>query len=85
MAASRDIKKEKALLTVDERHSKTPLLKGGLQLNFGGIGVKLRMKGRGIEEGIHINQLVRSELAQGHLVVMADCLVFCLLIIHFKV
>ena len=34
-------------------------LKGGLQLNFGGIGVELRMKERRIEEGIHVNQLVR--------------------------
>ena len=37
LAASRHIKKEKALLTVDVRRSKTPLLKGGLQLSFGGI------------------------------------------------
>ena len=57
LTASRHIKKEKALLTVDVRRSKTPLLKGGLQLNFGGIGVKLRMKERRIEEGIHVNQL----------------------------
>ena len=34
-------------------------IKGGLQLNFGGIGVELRMKERGIEVGIHVNQLVR--------------------------
>ena len=31
--------------------------KGELQLNFGGIGVKLRMKERRIEEGIHEDQL----------------------------
>ena len=42
---------------VDVRRSKTPLLKGELQLNFGGIGVKLRMKERRIEEGIHGDQL----------------------------
>ena len=57
MAASRHIKKEKALLTVDVRRSKTPLLKGGLQLNFEGIGVELRMKERRLEEGIYVNQL----------------------------
>ena len=57
LAASRHIKKEKALLTVDVRRLKTPLLKGGLQLSFGGIGVKLRMKERRIEEDIHVNQL----------------------------
>ena len=33
-------------------------VKGGLQLNFGGIGVELRMKERRIKEGIHVNQLV---------------------------
>ena len=33
---------------------------------------------------MHASQLVRSELAQGHLVVVADCLVFYLLIIPFK-
>ena len=33
-------------------------LRGGLQLNFGGIGVELRMTERRIEEGIHVNQLV---------------------------
>ena len=37
LAASRHIKKEKALLTADVRRSKTSLLKGGLQLSFGGI------------------------------------------------
>ena len=57
LTASRHIKKEKALLTVDVRRSKTPLLKGGLQLNFGGIGVELRMKERRLEEGIYVNQL----------------------------
>ena len=31
---------------------------------------------RRIEKGIHASRLVRSELAQGHLVVVADCLVF---------
>ena len=42
------------------------------------------MKERRIEEGILVNQLV-CYLAQGHLVVMADCLHgLCLLIIHFK-
>ena len=34
------------------------------------------MKERRIEKGIHVNQVVRSELAQGHLVVVADSLVF---------
>ena len=34
-------------------------LKEGLQLNFGGFGVELRMKERRIEESIHVNQLVR--------------------------
>ena len=33
--------------------------KGGLQLNFGGVGVELRMQERRMEEGIHVNQLVR--------------------------
>ena len=33
-------------------------VKGGLHLNFGGIGVELRMKERRIKEGIHVNQLV---------------------------
>ena len=28
---------------------------GGLQLNFGGIGVELRMEERRIEQGIHVN------------------------------
>ena len=56
---------------------------GRLQLNFGGIGVDyLRMKERGIEEGIHVNQLVC--LLAHNLVVVADCLVFRLLIFHFK-
>ena len=32
---------------------------GGLQLNFEGTGAELRMKERRIEEGIHVNQLVR--------------------------
>ena len=32
-------------------------VKGGLQLNFGGIGVELRMQERRIKEGIHVNQL----------------------------
>ena len=49
-------------------------------MNFGGIGVELRMKERRIEKGIPVSQLVGSELAQGHLVVVADCLVFYLLI-----
>ena len=57
LVASRHFKREKASLTVDVRRSKTPLLKGGLQLNFGGIGVELRMKDRRLEEGIHVNQL----------------------------
>lgn len=35
------------------------IVKGRLQLNFGRIGVELRMKERRIEEGIHVNQLVR--------------------------
>ena len=34
-------------------------LKEGLQLNFGGFGVEVRMKERRIEESIHVNQLVR--------------------------
>ena len=34
-------------------------LKEGLQLNFGGFGVEVRMKERRIEESIHANQLVR--------------------------
>ena len=34
-------------------------LKKELQLNFGGFGVEVRMKERGIEESIHVNQLVR--------------------------
>jgi len=32
------------------------VLKGGLQLNFGGIGVELSIKERRIKEGIHVNQ-----------------------------
>ena len=36
-----------------------PYLKEGLQLNFGGFGVEVRMKERRIEESIHANQLVR--------------------------
>ena len=35
-----------------------PMIKGELQLNFGEIGVELRMKERRIEEGIHENQFV---------------------------
>ena len=35
-----------------------PMTKGELQLNFGEIGVELRMKERRIEEGIHENQFV---------------------------
>ena len=35
------------------------IVKGRLQLNFGGIGVELRMKERKVKEGIHVNQLVR--------------------------
>ena len=50
-------------------------VKGGLQLSFLGIRVELRMKERRIEEGILVNQLVRY-LAQGHLVVLAECLIF---------
>ena len=34
-------------------------LKEGLQLNFEGFGVEVRMNERGIEESIHVNQLVR--------------------------
>ena len=34
-------------------------LKEGLQLNFGGFVVELRMKERRIEESIHVNQLIR--------------------------
>ena len=34
-------------------------IKRGLQLNFEGIGVELRMKERRIEESIHVNQLVQ--------------------------
>ena len=33
--------------------------KGGLQLNFRGIRVELRMKERRIGEGVHVSQLVR--------------------------
>ena len=56
---------------------------GRLQLNFGGIGVDyLRTKERRIEECIHVNQLVC--LLAHNLVVVADCLVFPLLIFHFK-
>ena len=36
LTASRHIKKEKALLTVDLRRSKTPLLKGGITVEFWG-------------------------------------------------
>ena len=54
---------------------------GRLQLNFGGIGVDyLRMKERRIEEGIPGSLLIGSV----NLVVVADCLVFRLLIFHFK-
>ena len=42
-------------------------------MNFGAIGVELRMKERRIEEGIQVNPLVRY-LVQGHLFVVADCL-----------
>ena len=35
-----------------------PMIKGELQLNFGEIGVELRMKERRIEEGIHENHAV---------------------------
>ena len=34
-------------------------VKGGLQSNFGGIGVELRMQERRIKEGIYVDQLVR--------------------------
>ena len=37
-----------------------PMTKRELQLNFGEIGVELRMKERRIEEGIHQNQFVRK-------------------------
>ena len=37
-----------------------PMIKGELQLNFGEIGVELRMKERRIEEGIQENQFVRK-------------------------
>ena len=39
-----------------------PMIKGGLQLNFGAIVVELRIKERrieGIEEGIHVHQADR--------------------------
>ena len=55
--------------------AKDRTFKGGLKLIFLGIRVELRMKERRIEEGILVNQLV-CYLAQGHLVVLADCLVF---------
>ena len=42
------------------RTKRYPMIKGGLQLNFGEIGVELRMKERRIEEGIHENQFVRK-------------------------
>ena len=38
--------------------SRPSLLKRGSQLNFGEIGVELRMKERTIEEGIHVNHTV---------------------------
>ena len=38
--------------------SRPSLLERGSQLNFGGIGVELRMKERTIEEGIHVNHAV---------------------------
>ena len=34
----------------------TARVKGGLQLNFRGTGVELRMEERRKEEGIHVNQ-----------------------------
>ena len=37
------------------------IVKGRLQLNFGGIGVELRMKERKVKEGIQVNQLVRLQ------------------------
>lgn len=37
----------------------TIYLKGGLQLNFGGFWVELRMKEKRIEESIRVNKLVR--------------------------
>ena len=40
--------------------SQPSLLKRGSQLNFGGIGVELRMKERTIEEVIHVNHAVSS-------------------------
>ena len=40
------------------------MIKGGLQLNSGEIGVELRMKERRIEEGIHQNQFARSPLSE---------------------
>jgi len=39
-----------------------PMIKGVIQLNFGGIVVELRIKERrieGIEKGIHVHQAVR--------------------------
>ena len=42
------------------RTKRYPMIKGGLQLNSGEIGVELRMKERRIEEGIHQNQFVRK-------------------------
>ena len=56
--------------------AKDRTFKEGLQLNLWGIGVELRMKERRIEEGILVNQLAIRYLAQDHLVVVADCLVF---------
>ena len=56
--------------------AKDRTFKGGLKLSFLGIRVELRMKERRIEEGILVNQLAIRYLAQGHLVVLADCLVF---------
>ena len=55
--------------------AKDRTFKGGLKLIFLGIRVELRMKERRIEEAIPVNQLV-CYLAQGHLVVPVDCLVF---------
>ena len=55
--------------------AKDRTFKGGLQLNLWRMGVELRMKEIRIEEAILVNQLVRY-LAQGHLIVLVDCLVF---------
>ena len=57
--------------------AKDRTFKEGLQLNLWGISVELRMKERRIEEGILIKQLAIRYLSdQGHLVVVAHCLVF---------